>query len=238
MPSITYIVARSWPDNVIGCDNKMPWHLGTDLQRFRKLTLDHVIIMGRKTLLSIGRPLPNRTNIVLTRAAEHDRENSFWQRQSHTIRWAESPETALYFADVLSLAHGRSEFFVIGGSEIFNIYAHLFNRIYLTEVFAGPNLRGDTHWSYPVDHRKWRTVTEEEVPAGVKDDYPTRFKILDRRIKTVRYVDIDDYMTESQSTRRWIADQMNLIRNNERCSAPQTPSLQYHFEFEERAVIE
>src|ERR1700690_3217865 len=68
MPSISTIVARSYPGNVIGYRNALPWRLRTDLRRFREITTGHVVIMGRKTFISIGKPLANRTNIVLTKS--------------------------------------------------------------------------------------------------------------------------------------------------------------------------
>jgi dihydrofolate reductase len=73
LPSISYVVARSVPGYVIGTENRLPWRLHSDLKRFKEITYGHPIIMGRKTHLSIGRPLPGRTNIVLSRAADQRR---------------------------------------------------------------------------------------------------------------------------------------------------------------------
>ncbi|MGI9464727.1 MAG: dihydrofolate reductase, partial [Aestuariivirgaceae bacterium] len=89
MPSISFIVARSYPGNVIGCENELPWSLKTDLKNFRTITTGHVVVMGRKTLESIGKPLPNRTNVVLSR------EES---KKSNGVYWAGNVEDALFIA--------------------------------------------------------------------------------------------------------------------------------------------
>eukprot|EP01035_Chromulina_nebulosa_P065198 gene65198-89207_t len=68
MPSIASVVARSYPDHIIRIDNSLPWHLKTDLRLFKQRTQGHAVIMGRKTFESIGKPLPNRTNIILSRS--------------------------------------------------------------------------------------------------------------------------------------------------------------------------
>lgn len=88
LPSISYVVARSVPGYVIGNENRLPWHLKTDLKRFKQITIGHPIIMGRKTHLSIGRPLPGRVNIVLSRKADKNVENDFWQRAETATVWA------------------------------------------------------------------------------------------------------------------------------------------------------
>src|SRR5215470_13252515 len=116
LPSISYVVARSWPDSIIGRRNVMPWHLRTDLQRFKTITIGHPIIMGRKTFLSIGRALPGRVNIVLSRGAEFDPNNGLWHHDETMLLWAENRESALFFADVISIAKEKSDFFVIGGA--------------------------------------------------------------------------------------------------------------------------
>src|SRR5664279_4827418 len=134
LPSISYVVARSSPEDIIGCDNKLPWHLRSDLKRFKEITSNHVIIMGRLTHESIGKPLPNRISIVLTREPTFDQRNSFWNFNDTTLLWANNRETALFLADVISIQKQQEEFFVIGGTYMFEIFKDLFNRVYLTEV--------------------------------------------------------------------------------------------------------
>jgi len=163
MPSAAAIVARSWPDHVIGVDNKLPWHLRTDLQNFKKLTSGHAIIMGRKTYASIGRPLPNRHNIVLSRTDVQEVPG---------MQWARDIETALLLADVHSIINRQTEFFVIGGEQIYTLFLKYINRVYLTEVFARVN--GDAKFDHEFDRKVWRYKREDEFPATDVDDHPFR----------------------------------------------------------------
>lgn len=106
-------------NRVIGAGNKLPWHLPADLKRFKALTLGHHIIMGRKTFESIGRLLPGRTNVVITR-------NPAWRFEGAVV--ADSLQRAL------ELAAGDSEVFVIGGEEVFREALPVADRIYFTEI--------------------------------------------------------------------------------------------------------
>jgi len=186
MPSISYVVARSFPGNVIGCDNKLPWHLRSDLRRFREITSDHVVIMGRKTLESIGRPLPNRTNIVLSREVGVSDSG---------IYWVNSREDALYIADVLSIMNGKSEFFVIGGENIYKLFLDMLDTIYLTLVFGG-DIKGDSYFDMDFDRRKWKILQEEDHPASDHDEFAFRFLKFKRRRATRRAINISEFMTE------------------------------------------
>src|SRR6218665_2767734 len=163
MPSAAAIVARSHPDHVIGVDNKLPWHLRTDLQHFKTRTSGHVIIMGRKTYASIGRPLPNRHNIVLSRTEVPAVPG---------LEWAGDVATALLLADVHSIINGKTEFFVIGGEQIYAMFLPYINRVYLTEVFT--RINGDANFNYEFDKRVWHFRTEHDYPAGEHDDHPFR----------------------------------------------------------------
>src|ERR1700744_6415345 len=109
MPSISFVVARSSPAHIIGIDNKLPWHLRTDLQRFKKITLGHVVLMGRSTFESIGRPLPGRTNLILSRRPANDQEINIWSpgTDGTSLIWCRSREDAMYLADVRSLANDK-----------------------------------------------------------------------------------------------------------------------------------
>jgi dihydrofolate reductase len=214
LPSISYIVARSWPDGIIGRNNELPWHLGTDLQRFKTITVGHPIIMGRKTFLSIGRPLPKRVNIVLSRSSEFDPKNSFWHRDETMLLWAENRESALFFADVISIANEKSDFFVIGGAEMYRIFGDLFNKIYLTEVLTGDALRrepSDAVFDYKIDNRQWKTIETQSISPSAQDDFPSRFTILERKTKYVRYIEVKDYYTEVDSKNKWIKEQLDLF---------------------------
>lgn len=233
LPSISYVVARSWPDSIIGRNNALPWHLRTDLQRFKEITLNHAIIMGRKTYLSIGRPLPRRVNIVLSRTSEFDARNSFWQSGDTISIWTENRESALFFADVLSIAKEQSDFFVIGGAEMYRVFGDLFNKIYLTEVLTGDRVSReptDAVFDYPIDNRKWLTVESRDVPAGPNDDYPSKFTILERKAKYVRYVEVRDYYTELQSKKSWLSHQLQLFDEATLASAGKPISVQYQYQ--------
>jgi len=185
MPSISFVVARSYPGNVIGCENKLPWKLKSDLKRFREVTVGHAVIMGRKTFESIGRPLPNRFNVVLTQKEA---------RFSDDLIFVQNRESALFFSDCYSILHDKRELFVIGGSEIYRAFYDLFNKIYLTQVFAG-DIKGDAYFDFEIDKRQWKNTEEVEVPKSEGDQYPYRFSIYERRQKTVRLREISDFMT-------------------------------------------
>jgi dihydrofolate reductase len=233
LPSISYVVARSWPDSIIGRSNALPWHLGTDLQRFKAITLNHAIIMGRKTHLSIGRPLPRRVNIVLSRTSEFDARNSFWQSGDTISIWTENRESALFFADVISITKEQTDFFVIGGAEMYRVFGDLFNKIYLTEVLTGDRVRrepNDAIFDYPIDNRKWLTVESHDVPAGQNDDYPSKFTILERKAKYVRYVEVRDYYTELQTKKLWLSQQLELFDQAKLESAGKPINVQYQYQ--------
>jgi dihydrofolate reductase len=216
MPSISFVVARSSPSHIIGINNKLPWHLRTDLQRFKKITFGHVVLMGRSTFDSIGRPLPGRTNIILSRRPANDRETGIWNSNPNTsLIWSRGHEDAMYLADILSLAAGKREFFVIGGEQMYRLFSKLGNRVHLTEVFAPlPREAGDAYFDRDFDRRKWEVLFQEDVPTGPHDEYPSRYTVYDRRTKTVRYVELEDYFTLGRDRERWIAEQYNRIRSS------------------------
>ena len=120
------IVARA-ENGVIGQDGKLPWHISADLQHFKKLTVGKPVIMGRKTYESIGRPLPRRTNIVVTR-------NRDWVAEG-VVTSGDLP-SALALAYEVAHESGADEVMIIGGSEIYNQSLAHAVRIYLTEVHA------------------------------------------------------------------------------------------------------
>jgi|APThiThiocy_cv2_1041547.scaffolds.fasta_scaffold00057_237 dihydrofolate reductase len=183
MPSATSVVARSWPDHVIGIENKLPWHLGTDLRHFRKRTEGHAIIMGRKTYESIGRPLPRRENIVLSR------ENI---GSGVGIKWAQNVETALLLADIFSICNFKKQFFVIGGERIYEVFRNYINKVYLTEVFTRVNGDAKFDWEFPRD--KWRYYKEREFSKSEIDDHPFRITTLVRLRPQHRYETTDRLM--------------------------------------------
>lgn len=139
------IVAAVARNGVIGVDGGLPWRLPDDLSRFKRLTMGNALVMGRATFESIGRPLPGRTNIVLSRRAE-------W---SH-----EGVEAAGSLDQALEIARTRGEVaFIAGGAEVYRAALPQADRLELTEVDAEPE--GDT-WFPPVDWSEWNEVSREE----------------------------------------------------------------------------
>ncbi len=192
MPSATSVVARSYPDQIIGIENRLPWHLRTDLKLFKKRTEGHAIIMGRKTFESIGKPLPNRKNIILSREIL-DEDNS------GDLIWVNNPETALFLADVHSIILGKKQFFVIGGEKIYSIFSRFINKVFVTDVFCG-NMNGDA--KFEEDFReietdgksKWIIKDEQEYPRSEQDDHPFRVSCYMRRKPHHRYKTKEEFM--------------------------------------------
>jgi dihydrofolate reductase len=161
MSRISLIVAVS-QNGVIGANGTIPWHLSTDLQRFKRLTTGHCIVMGRRTFESLGRILPDRTHIVLSR------DPSFHPPGIHV---ADSWEMAL------ALAEGDEEIFVIGGEDVFRVALPQADRIYLTLVPL--QVTGDAH--FPLSALDgWKVRFEQHHSAGPRDDCDHTFRILER----------------------------------------------------------
>lgn len=147
---------------VIGKDNQMPWHLPADLAWFRQHTSGKPIIMGRKTFESIGRPLPKRTNIVLSRQPY----------QQEGIIWKSSLESAVEFVK------NSPEIMLIGGGELFKQYLPQAKKLYLTEIQA--ELEGDTHFP-TINWDEWAIEFEQWREADEQNPYACRFLILKRQ---------------------------------------------------------
>lgn len=156
IPDIVFMVAVA-ENNVIGRGNAMPWHLPSDLQRFKAMTLNKPVIMGRKTFQSIGRPLPGRTNIVVTRDP---------QFRAGGIIVAPSLDTAYDVALGDALRRSAAEIVVIGGAEIFAQWMARASRLEITEVHASPD--GDTSFA-PIDREEWQEVARQSCTKTDKD---------------------------------------------------------------------
>jgi dihydrofolate reductase len=161
-PLISLIVAMA-QNGVIGRDNALPWRLPADLKRFKEFTLGKPILMGRKTFEAIGRPLPGRANLVLTR----DRD---W-RAAGAIP-VNSVEEALLQTRTCD------ELVAIGGAEIYRLLLPLARRIYLTHVHA--DVPGDTYFP-AFDPAQWDDVEFRSLPADDRHAYPLTFVTLERR---------------------------------------------------------
>ena len=160
---ISAIVAVA-KNRVIGKDNQIPWYLPADLAWFKRTTLGHYVLMGRNCFQSIGRPLPKRTNVVITR-------NPFFTADGVLV--AHSVEEALN----LAYDNGEQEVFIIGGGEIYRQTAHLWDKVYLTEVDTEPE--GDVFFP-ELPPSEWRETWREAHAPDAKNLIAYTFMILER----------------------------------------------------------
>ncbi len=165
--AIYVAIARN---GVIGREGGLPWRLSSDLKRFKADTMGKPIIMGRKTWQGIGRPLPGRHNIVVSRDPDFR---------------AEGADTVISLQDAITLARARAhcvtgvdEICIIGGGQIYEQAMPLANRLHVTHVLA--EVEGDTHFP-PIDRKTWRRVSSRNFPAGEKDSHATRYTVYERR---------------------------------------------------------
>jgi dihydrofolate reductase len=140
------LIAAMGERGVIGAGGNIPWHLPADFKHFKEITMGHPIIMGRKTFESIGRPLPGRTNIVITRDAGY---------RFGGVVVALSPDAALAAA---AAADGADEAFVIGGAEMYKLFLPQADRVYLTKVSGA--FEGDAFFP-ELDKKEWRLINAE-----------------------------------------------------------------------------
>lgn len=160
-PRVSLVVAMA-QNGVIGQGGGLPWRLPDDLRRFKALTLGKAVLMGRRTFASIGKPLPGRLNLVLTRDAAY---RAAGVTIVHTLDEA--------------LSHGDAELMVIGGAEIYALALPLASRVHLTRVEA--ELEGDT-WLPPFDVRTWREIAREHHPTDERHAFAMDFVTLERRV--------------------------------------------------------
>ncbi len=150
-------------NGVIGNEADLPWHISDDLKKFKQVTMGKPIVMGRKTHESIGRPLPGRENIILTRDDNYTSAGC----------------TVLNSVDaILKHCHDVDEVMITGGAEIYRLFLDKTDRIYLTEVDA--EVDGDT--CFPeLDRSVWQQSAREDFKADEKNEYDFSFLILDRK---------------------------------------------------------
>lgn len=158
---ISLIVAMD-EASVIGRDNALPWHLPEDLKRFKTITMGKPILMGRKTFESIGKPLPGRRNVVLTRARD-------WHR--------DGVDAVHSLDEAIARAGDAAELVVIGGEEVFRLALPLAKRVYLTEVHA--QVEGDAMFP-PFDRSRWTEVERSMRAADERHAYGMTFSTLER----------------------------------------------------------
>jgi dihydrofolate reductase len=158
---ITFIVAVA-DNGVIGRDNTLPWHLPEDLRRFKRLTLGKPVLMGRRTHESIGKPLPGRHNIVVTRDPNY---------HAGGVTVAHGIEAAL------AAAGDAPEIMVIGGAELFQALLPRAGRLHLTRVHG--EVAGDVYWP-ALDTREWRVVERERHEADDRHAWPMTFEVWEK----------------------------------------------------------
>ena len=159
--SVSLIVAVS-DGGLIGQNGQLPWRLSHDLRRFKQLTMGHHLVMGRRTYESIGRPLPGRTSIVISRNPQFRAVDCLVARS---------------LAEALEMAHGDSEIFVIGGRQIYELALPHVSRLYWTQVHA--HVEGDT--SFPsIDWGEWKLLEQESIAADARNEYASTFRVYQR----------------------------------------------------------
>ncbi|WP_316785334.1 dihydrofolate reductase [Pedobacter frigiditerrae] len=162
MNKLSIVVAIS-ENKAIGKDNQLLWHLPADLKHFKEITSGHTIIMGRKTYDSIGRPLPNRRNIVITRKADLQIENV---------------EVVNSLEEAISLCKNEEEVFIIGGAEIYKNSISLSNRIYLTTVHK--EYEADVFFP-KINADEWVETYQEYHGPDEKNSVAYTFSTLERK---------------------------------------------------------
>lgn len=159
---ISLIVAMD-ENRVIGYNNKLPWNLPSELKYFRETTKAKPVIMGRKTYESIGRPMPDRLNIIVTRDKNYKADKCI------VVNTKE---------DAVKTAKDADEVMVIGGSEIYKLFFPIANRLYLTKVHG--NFKGDT--SFPeFNEDEWVKVKEKFVEKDSENEYSYTIVVLERK---------------------------------------------------------
>jgi len=161
--NVSIVVAIS-ENYVIGNDNKLLWHLPNDLKHFKEITTGHTIIMGRKTYESVGKPLPKRRNIIIT-------------RQNINI---EGCEVVNSIEAALALCKGEDEVFIVGGAEIYRQAIKLTDRIYLTIVHK--EYEGDSFFP-EINKQVWKEVSREDHQSDEKNLLPYSFITLEKVIR-------------------------------------------------------
>ena len=164
--SLSLIVAAS-ENQVIGIDGDLPWRLSADLKRFKQITMGHTIIMGRKTYDSIGRPLPGRKSIVITRQNDY---------QADGVQIVGSLEEAI------EASRQDDEAFIMGGATIYEQAIDMVDKIYLTRVHA--TLQGDTFFPELASDR-WQKISSEPHSADEKNQYDYSFEVYIPAGKTI-----------------------------------------------------
>jgi len=165
---LSLMVAKA-SNRVIGRNNKLPWYLPNDLKYFKQVTFGKPVIMGRKTWDSLGKPLPGRTNIVITRQTDFQAEGA---------KVVATLDEAVTLAENVAFIEGQDEAVVMGGAEIYALALPQADRLYLTEVHA--EVDGDT-WFPEYDTSEWKEIGREDFPAEGPNPYDYSFVVYERK---------------------------------------------------------
>ena len=157
------LICAASANGVIGMDNRLPWRLPADLARFKKLTMGHPILMGRKTFESIGKPLPGRTNLVVTRQADFKACGCL---VAHSLQ------------EALQRCENEEQVFVIGGETLYREALPLADRIYLTRIHR--DFEGD-RFLFPIDQAIWAQTSREDHEADPENPYAYSFIIYEQK---------------------------------------------------------
>ncbi len=166
--NVAMVVATA-RNGVIGRDGDLPWRVPSDLKWFKRVTMGKPVVMGRKTFASIGKPLPGRTNIVLTRRDDFSAEG---------VLVAASTDEALGLAREAARAAGVEELAIIGGGEVYAAFLPETDRIYLTQIDL--DAEGDARFPDLASDAWRRREAENPPPADPRDDAPARYFVLER----------------------------------------------------------
>ncbi|MBT8231130.1 MAG: dihydrofolate reductase [Saprospiraceae bacterium] len=153
-------------NNVIGVDNDLPWHMPADLQFFKKTTLGFNVLMGRKSFDSVGRPLPGRTNIVVTR------QNSFYHSGVITVH-------SIQEGILEAKKNNQEELFIIGGSNVYTQTKDLWNKLYLTKIDV--DIPNGTAFFPEINFSNWNHTWEEKHKADEKNPHDFSFNLFTRK---------------------------------------------------------
>lgn len=161
---IVSMIAAMAHNRVIGKNNKMPWHLPADLKHFKKITTGKSVIMGRLTYESIGKALPNRTNIVISRQSDYELADA---------------KVACSCTEALELASDIcDEVMIIGGGTIYQAFLPHAQRLYLTHIDL--NIEGDTQFPDYQQHAQWQEISKESFAKDEKNPHNLQFVTLQR----------------------------------------------------------
>jgi dihydrofolate reductase len=166
-PIVALVVAVA-ENGVIGRDGRLPWRLPSEMRHFRNVTMDKPVIMGRRTFVSLKKPLAKRDNIVLTHNREYAPQGAIA---------VESVEQALKVASDCAMARAAKEMMVVGGAEVYAALLPKAERIYFTRVHAKPE--GDVRFP-ELDLGVWREVSSEHHPRGEKDEFDYTISVFER----------------------------------------------------------